>query len=80
MGLSLNLNSHLGLVATILASVGLDKQLDFAACGLPLPIAPVLLPHHVGAVISDWNSGWSVSRMVTIILALPDILSYQVLR
>lgn len=39
MGLSLNLNSHLGLVATILASVGLDKQLVFAACGLPLPIA-----------------------------------------
>lgn len=39
MGLSWNLNSHLGLVATILASVGLDKQLIFAACGLPLPIA-----------------------------------------
>lgn len=45
---------------------------------LPLPIVPVLLPHHVGALISGRNSGWSISRLVATILALPDILGRQV--
>lgn len=42
--------------------------------------APVLVPQHVGTLISSRNPGWSSPRMVAKILALPDVLGHQVFR
>lgn len=40
--------------------------------------APVLVPQHVGTLISSRNPGCSSPRMVAKILALPDVLGRQV--
>lgn len=45
---------------------------------LPLLVAPAFRPHHVGSLISGRHSGWSISRLVATIPALPDVLGSQV--